>query len=351
MKQLKTVRLLQNKISFLLDVKASKKLTFISIITLAVFFFSASFGDSFINPFTVIQTLFGKGSEFDQLIIVDFRMPRILLAAFAGMALAVAGAILQGIIKNPLASPDIIGISAGGGAAVVGFLAMFSDSNHSLTVSIEWLPLAGFIGAAIVGLIVYVFAWEDGVTPTRLVLIGIGVSAFMQAITTMLMIIGPIYQASEANKWITGSVKSADWNQVQIVVPLILVLLLITFFITRQLNVQELGDDTAASLGQSVQKARLFLIILSSSLVASAIAFAGAIGFVGLMAPHIARRIVGPSFGVLIPTSAAIGALLVMVADIIGRTAFSPLEVPAGVFTAAIGAPYFIYLLFRNPRK
>ncbi|MBG9452599.1 iron ABC transporter permease [Lysinibacillus sphaericus] len=351
MKQLKTVRLLQNKISFLLDVKASKKLTFISIMTLAVFFFSASFGDSFINPFTVIQTLFGKGSEFDQLIIVDFRMPRIFLAAFAGMALAVAGAILQGIIKNPLASPDIISISAGGGAAVVGFLAMFSDSNHSLTVSIEWLPLAGFIGATIVGLIVYVFAWKDGVTPTRLVLIGIGVSAFMQAITTMLMIIGPIYQASEANKWITGSVKSADWNQVQIVVPLILVLLLITFFITRQLNVQELGDDTAASLGQSVQKARLLLIILSSSLVASAIAFAGAIGFVGLMAPHIARRIVGPSFGVLIPTSAAIGALLVMVADIIGRTAFSPLEVPAGVFTAAIGAPYFIYLLFRNPRK
>ncbi|MEB2301247.1 iron ABC transporter permease [Lysinibacillus xylanilyticus] len=351
MKQLKTVRLLQNKISFLLDVIASKKLTFISIITLAVFFFSASFGDSFINPFTVIQTLFGNGSEFDQLIIVDFRMPRIFLAAFAGMALAVAGAILQGIIKNPLASPDIIGISAGGGAAVVGFLAIFSDSNHSLTVSIEWLPLAGFMGATIVGLIVYVFAWKDGVTPARLVLIGIGVSAFMQAITTMLMIIGPIYQASEANKWITGSVKSADWNQVQIVVPLILGLLLITFFITRQLNVQELGDDTAASLGQSVQKARLFLIILSSSLVASAIAFAGAIGFVGLMAPHIARRIVGPSFGVLIPTSAAIGSLLVMVADIVGRTAFSPLEVPAGVFTAAIGAPYFIYLLFRNPRK
>ncbi|MFF2793937.1 FecCD family ABC transporter permease [Lysinibacillus xylanilyticus] len=351
MKNLKTIRLLQNKVSFLLDIKASKKLTLISIIALAVFLFSASFGDSFINPIKVLQVLIGKGSDFDQLIIVDFRMPRIFIAAFAGMALAVAGAILQGIIKNPLASPDLIGISAGGGAAVVGFLAMFSDSNHSLTVSIEWLPLAGFIGATIVGLIVYIFAWKDGVTPTRLVLIGIGVSAFMQAITTMLMIIGPIYQASEANKWITGSVKSADWSQVQIVVPLILILLLITFFITRQLNVQELGDDTAASLGQSVQKTRLFLLLLSSSLVASAISFAGAIGFVGLMAPHIARRIVGPSFGVLIPTSAAIGAILVMVADIIGRTAFNPLEVPAGVFTAAIGAPYFIYLLFRNPRK
>ncbi|MFJ5765450.1 FecCD family ABC transporter permease [Lysinibacillus sp. NPDC093210] len=351
MKQLKTVRLLQNKISFLLDVNASKKLTFLSIFALFVFFFSASFGDSFINPLKVMQTIIGQGSDFDQLIIIDFRLPRIFIAAFAGMALAVAGAILQGLIKNPLASPDIIGISAGGGAAVVGFLAIFSDSNHSLTVSIEWLPLAGFIGATVVAFIVYIFAWKDGVTATRLVLIGIGVSAFMQAITTMLMVIGPIYQASEANKWITGSVKSADWNQVQIIVPIIIILLLLTVFITRQLNVQELGDDTAASLGQTVQKTRFFLLLLSSSLVASAISFAGAIGFVGLMAPHIARRIVGPAFGVLIPTSAAIGALLVMVADIIGRTAFSPLEVPAGVFTAAIGAPYFIYLLLRNPRK
>ncbi|MCH7322847.1 iron ABC transporter permease [Solibacillus sp. MA9] len=351
MKHFKPIRLLQNKISFLLDVRASKKISIISIIAIAVFLFSASLGESFINPVKVFQVLMGKGTEFDQLIIVDFRLPRIFIAAFAGMALAVAGAILQGIIKNPLASPDIIGISAGGSVAVVGFLAIFSDSNHSLTVSIEWLPLAGFIGATFVGMIVYLFAWKDGVTPNRLVLIGIGVSAFMQAITTMLMIIGPIYKASEANKWITGSVKSATWEQVQIIIPVILALLLITIFITRQLNVQELGDDMAGSLGQSVQKTRLLLLILSSSLVASAISFAGAIGFVGLMAPHIARRIVGPSFSVLIPTSAAIGALLVMVADIIGRTAFSPLEVPAGVFTAAIGAPYFIYLLFRNPRK
>ncbi|MFJ7731076.1 FecCD family ABC transporter permease [Lysinibacillus sp. NPDC097231] len=351
MKHLISIRLFQNKMSFLLDESATKKIVVISLITIAVFFVSASLGDSFINPLKVLQAIIGKGSEFDQLIIIDFRLPRIFIAAFAGMALAVAGAILQGIIKNPLASPEIIGISAGGGAAVVGFLAIFSDSNHSLRVSIEWLPLAGFIGATFVGFIVYFFAWKDGVTPTRLVLIGIGVSAFMQAITTILMIIGPIYQASEANKWITGSVKSADWHQIQIIVPLIIVLLLITFFITRQLNVQELGDDTAASLGQSVQKTRLFLMLLSSSLVASAIAFAGSIGFVGLMAPHIARRIVGPAFGVLIPTCAAIGALLVMVADMIGRTAFSPLEVPAGVFTAAIGAPYFIYLLFRNPKK
>ncbi|MCT6816893.1 MAG: iron chelate uptake ABC transporter family permease subunit, partial [Lysinibacillus fusiformis] len=184
MKNIRTVRLFQKKISFLLDVQAMKKLLVISFLTLAVFFLSASFGDSFISPIKVVQTLFGQGSDFDQLIIIDFRMPRIFMAMFTGMALAVAGAVLQGIIKNPLASPDIIGISAGGGAAVVGFLAIFSDSNHSLTVSIEWMPLAGFIGATVVGCLVYLFAWKDGVTPNRLVLIGISVSALMQAVTT-----------------------------------------------------------------------------------------------------------------------------------------------------------------------
>lgn len=351
MNHFKTIRLLKDRLSFLLDIKAYKKIILLVFLTIAIFIFSASVGDSYINPLNVLQILFGGGNDFDQLVVIDFRLPRIFIAAFAGMALAVAGAILQGMIKNPLASPDIIGISAGGGAAVVAFLAIFSDSNHSLTVSIQWLPVAGFIGATSIGFLVYIFAWKDGITPIRLVLIGIGVSAFMQAMTTMLMLLGPIYKATEANMWITGSVSGANWDQVKMLIPWTILLLLITFFMTRHLNVQEFGDDTASSLGHSVQKMRFLLLLLSTALVAGAIAFAGAIGFVGLMAPHIARRLVGSSFGVLIPTAATIGALLVMIADVIGRTAFSPLEVPAGVFTAAIGAPYFIYLLFRNPKK
>lgn len=351
MNHFKKIRLLQDKVSFLLDIKASKKIALLIFFLIVVFFLSTSIGDSFINPLEIFNILLGGGTDFNRLVVIDFRLPRIFIAAFAGMALAVAGAILQGMIKNPLASPDIIGISAGGGAAIVAFLAIFSDSNHSLTVSIHWLPFAAFIGATIIGFLVYFFAWKDGITPIRLVLIGIGVSAFMQAMTTMLMLLGPIYRASEANMWITGSVSGANWDQVKMLIPWTILLLLITFFVTRHLNVQELGDDTASSLGQPVQKMRFLLLFLSTGLVAGAIAFAGAIGFVGLMAPHIARRLVGSSFGVLIPTAATIGALLVMIADVIGRTAFSPLEVPAGVFTAAIGAPYFIYLLFRNPRK
>ncbi|WP_010306154.1 FecCD family ABC transporter permease [Kurthia senegalensis] len=351
MKSLKTIRLGKQRVSFLLDTRASRRTIFVGCMAILAVLISASFGESFINPWHVIQALLGQGDAYNQLLVVDFRLPRILLAAFAGMALAVAGAILQGMIKNPLASPDIIGISAGGSAAVVGFLALFSNNDHVLLVSINWMPLAGFIGAMLVGLLVYVLAWKDGVTSTRLVLIGLGIATFLQAITTMLMIIGPVYVASEVQKWLIGSVSSTDWNEVVIMVPVIAVLLVVTFLIVRHLNVQDFGDDTAMSLGQSVQKMRFGLIVLSACLVGSAISFTGAIGFVGLMAPHIARRLVGSAFGLLIPMSAAIGCFLVVVADIIGRTAFNPIEVPAGVFTAAIGAPYFIYLLFKNPRK
>jgi len=351
MKQLKVIRFWKEQVSFLVDMHAARRTMLVACLALIAVIFSASFGDSFINPWQVLQAITGQGDAYNQLLVVDFRLPRILVAAFAGMALAVAGAILQGMIKNPLASPDIIGISAGGSAAVVGFLTIFSNTDHSLTVSISWLPLAGFIGAMIVGFLVYLLAWKDGVTSTRLVLIGLGVATFLQAITTMLMIMGPVYLASEVQKWLIGSVSSTDWNEVVIMVPVIIVLLFITFFVVRHLNVQDFGDDTAMSLGQLVQKLRFGLIVLSACLVGSAIAFTGAIGFVGLMAPHIARRLVGSAFGLLIPMSAAIGCFLVVIADIIGRTAFSPLEVPAGVFTAAIGAPYFIYLLFKNPKK
>lgn len=350
MKKLKSIRLFNGIFSYLLDLHVAKRAIIICILAVLAFLLSGSFGESFISPINVLKAIFGYGDDYTQLVINDFRLPRIIVAAFAGIALAVAGAVLQGMIKNPLASPDIIGISAGGGAAVVGFLAIFSDLNHSLTVSIQWMPLAGFVGATLVGLVVYLLAWKDGVTPSRLVLIGLGVSIFLQALTTLLMIIGPIHLAAEAQKWIIGSVRTAEWHEVQIMVPVIIILLIILAFLVRHLNVQDFGDETAKGLGQPVQKFRFTLIILCSSLVASAIAFTGAIGFVGLIAPHIARRLVGSAFGLLIPTSAAIGALLVIVADIIGRTAFNPLEVPAGVFTAAIGAPYFIYLLLKKPK-
>lgn len=164
------------------------------------------------------------------------------------MGLAVAGGILQGMIRNPLASPDILGITGGATVAVVGFMAIFSDKNHSLTVSINWLPLAAFIGATVVALLVYSLAWKNGVPPIRLVLIGIGVMALMKALTTLMMILGPVFLASQANLDHGISVKPS-WSNIAVLAPWTILFLLLAFLYARNINLQELGDDLATGLG------------------------------------------------------------------------------------------------------
>lgn len=335
-------------ISFLIDKKALFFFLLLFLTLMIAFIISTGSGEMKIPAIDVIKAIFGYGPDMNQLVVNEFRLPRIITAVLVGMSLAVAGSILQGIIRNPLASPDIIGITGGAALAVVAFLAIFSDANHSLTVSIKWMPLAAFIGATFIALLVYFLSWKNGVSPIRLVLIGIGVAALAQAITTTFMIIGPIYRASQATIWTTGTVYGASWANVKILAPWVIILLMISFVLARKLNVQELGDDLAKGVGSLVQKERFVLLLISTALTGGAVAFAGGIGFVGLMAPHIARKLVGSAFGALLPVAALVGGLLVLVADLIGRTMFSPLEVPAGVFTAAIGAPFFIYLLYKN---
>ncbi|MGG3737406.1 FecCD family ABC transporter permease [Aeribacillus pallidus] len=339
---------LGNTISFLIDKKALITSFLLLLGVLVTFIISTGSGEMYISPLKVVKTLFGNGSEMEQIVIYSFRLPRIVTALLVGMSLAVAGAILQGMIRNPLASPDILGMTAGASLLVVLFFAIFSDKNNSLTISIHWLPLGAFIGATIAAILVYILAWKNGIVPMRLVLIGIGITALMQAGTTLFMILGPIYRASQANIWITGTVYGATWKNIAILAPWTILLLLISFVSARKLNIQELGDEIALGAGVLLQRQRVFLLLLSTALTGGAVAFAGGIGFVGLMAPHMARRLVGSSFGALLPVSALLGAILVMAADLFGRTLFAPLEIPAGVFTAAIGAPYFIYLLYKS---
>lgn len=348
MSQYKSLRLLKGKISFLIDIKAAAIFLGLMALSFAVFILSTGMGDMAISPLNVIQVFFGGGSDMERLVVQSFRLPRIIVALMVGVGLAVAGGLLQGMIRNPLASPDIIGITGGASVAVVGFLAYFSDENNALTVSIKWMPVSAFIGATIIAFLVYFLSWKNGVSPVRLVLIGIGISAMMQALTTLMMLMGPIYRASQANIWITGTVHGSTWGNVWVLVPWTLILVSIAFILSRNVNVQELGEEIATGVGGHVQRQRFVLLLVSTGLVASSVAFAGGIGFVGLMAPHMARRLVGSAFGALLPVSALIGGILVMLADLIGRTMFSPLEVPAGVFTASIGAPYFIYLLFKT---
>lgn len=348
MKKYSPLRLGKGNVSFLIDQKAAMSVMILLIGTFILIIISAAMGEMKIHPLKVLNVFLGNGNKMDTLVVQSFRMPRILTALFVGMSLATAGAILQGIIRNPLASPDIIGITGGASVLVVLFLTIFSDDSNVLMISIKWLPLAAFVGATLAAFLVYFLSWKNGVSPVRLVLIGIGISAVMKAFTTLLMILGPIYRANEANIWLTGSVYGSSWENLAFLAPWTVLFLAISFILARDLNIQELGDDLATGAGSPVQRQRFLLLLLSTALIGGAVSFAGGIGFVGLMAPHIARKLVGSSFGALLPASALIGAILVIIADLIGRTMFSPLEIPAGVFTAAIGAPYFIYLLYKS---
>jgi len=336
-----TVRTKSDKVSFQLSKKVAMMIILLCILLCGMMMLALSVGSDFISPVTVVKELFGYGTGEYLFTIQTLRLPRVLLAALVGMALAVSGLILQGIIRNPLAAPDIIGVTSGASVGALLFLAY-------ATVSIHFLPLAAIIGAGVVSTIIYLLSWKKGVTPIRMVLIGIGISAFAKGIVTMLIVMGEEVRTSRAYIWLTGSLYGANMQDVYLLLPWVVFLSLFTFIIARVINVKELGDDIALGVGVKVQIFRLLFLLISVMLAGTAVAFVGGIAFVGLVAPHISRMMVGRSFAALIPISSMVGAIIVIFADIIGRTAFLPKDLPAGVFTAAIGAPFFIYLLFRT---
>ena len=329
--------------SYIIEKKAVKVIFALLVLTCLSLIVGTSFGTSKISFLDVIKVLLGQGSANQKLVVNVLRLPRVLAALFSGMALAAAGAILQGIIRNPLASPDIIGITGGASFAAVFFIAFLSGS-----LSIQWLPLAAIIGAGLVAILIYILAWDKGVTPTRLVLIGIGISSAMGALTTFMIIISPIHLASQAYIWLTGSVYGTKWSMIYSVLPWIITFYVLAIIFSRVVNIQEMGDQIAAGVGAPVQLHRFLLLFISVGLAGSAVALAGGIGFIGLIAPHIARKLVDRSFNEILIVSTLCGGIMVIVADLIARTAFTPLDVPAGVFTSGIGAPFFIYLLYKK---
>ncbi|PLR82031.1 iron ABC transporter permease [Bacillus canaveralius] len=338
-----SVRDRSGRFSFHIEKKMVVIFSLLLCLSLLLFIVGLSVGSTMINPLIVLLHLLGLESTEYQFTIDTLRLPRMILSLLVGMALGVSGLILQGIVRNPLASPDIIGITGGASAAAVLFITYFSG-----TISIKFIPFAAILGAGIVSLVIYILAWKKGVTPIRLVLIGIGVAAAMGALTTMMIVLNRTYTTGQAYIWLTGSVYGANWENVYSMLPWVLIFVPLALLFSREVNVQELGDQVALGLGSRVQYHRFALLIVSVALAGSAVAYAGGIGFVGLIAPHIARKLVGRSFGGLVPVAALIGGLIVILADVVARTAFLPLDLPAGVFVSGIGAPFFIYLLYRN---
>lgn len=276
-----------------------------------------------------------------ELIVLDLRAPRVLLALLVGAALAVAGAIAQAVMRNPLAEPGILGINSGAALATTVLIVAVRDAP------VRILPWAGFAGAGVMAAAIYGLSWRNGGTSSlRIILVGIGLSALAGAATTLLTAFGEVGDVQRAMIWLAGSVYHADWAGVRSLALWLAAPLAFTLMSCRQLDLVRFGDQAARSLGQRVDLVRTLLIALCTLLSGAAVAAAGLIGFVGLLAPHIARRLVGTAHARLIPVAACIGAGLVMGADLLGRTVVAPVQIPAGIVTALIGAPFFAFLLW-----
>lgn len=316
-------------------------------ITLAVMVIATSFGEYPTPPLVVIQTVLGidTGNPDYAFVINTLRLPRIITACLVGMALAISGTIMQGITRNGLADPGIIGINAGAGLAAVSLIVLFPNAGVGV------LPLSAFLGALAASLLIYLLAWDNGSHPIRLILIGVAIAAVTSAFTSLLITFGNIDDVSQALVWLAGSVYGRSWEQVFSFLPWLIVFIPLALVKSPQLNALALGDEIAKGLGSQVEWQRSFLLLISAALSGAAVATAGTISFVGLIGPHIARQLVGANHQGLIPVAGITGAMIVVLSDVLGRALFAPVELPCGIITAIIGAPYFIFLLINSRTK
>ncbi|NPV68194.1 MAG: iron ABC transporter permease [Anaerolineae bacterium] len=325
------------------------------LLVLAVIF-SVSSGSSAIPAGDVARILLarlgipglGEFPEAQVRIVVMVRLPRALVGIFVGAALAIAGATMQGIFRNPLADPGIIGVSAGGGLGAV--IALTSG----LAAGSLWaLPLAAFIGGMVAVTIVYTLSLVNGRTqiPT-LLLAGVAVNSFMGAVTSAILLLGAEFGEVQAIlTWLVGGLRGRGSEHLNVLIlPVLTGILLLTAF-SRDLNLLLLGEETAQGLGVNVARTRVILLALASLLTGAAVSVAGGVGFVGLIVPHALRLIIGPDHRVLLPASALGGATLLVVCDTIARLALQPAELQVGLITALLGAPFFLFLLWRNRRQ
>lgn len=290
----------------------------------------------------LVATTFGGGSGEYDFVVRTLRLPRTLAAAGVGLALGVSGAIFQGLVRNPLVAPDIIGVMTGASLVAVAFIVLGSPSGL--------VPIGAFTGAVLASLLVYGLTWRGGITGNRLVLVGIGINAVFAALTTFLIVRFPIEQVAPAVLWQTGTLYARGWQHVLWLTVGLAVLLPLAGVLMPRLRALQLGDDLAAALGIRVELVRGALLIVGAGLAAIAVAVAGPVGFVALTVPHVARMLLGPITGGGLVVAGLLGAVLVLASDLVGQHLFSPVSLPVGVVTAALGAPYFLFLLYRTTR-
>lgn len=320
------------------------------ILMMLAFILYLSWGSFRISPLDIIKTLMGEGTKLQNTALLNIRIPRMVVAISVAIALSTAGALLQTITKNELADSSIIGINAGAAVAAVIFISLKTTNYYSELgeLSIYVLPFMAILGAGITASGIYFLSCRSKIRPKRLLLVGLGINAGLNAFITFFTFRGGVGDYNRVLVWISGSLWGAGWSYAKIIVPLVAFMFTIVLINYKKLDVLTLSEEHAISLGLNLNRERRKFLTYSVILAGGATAFAGNVGFIGLICPHMARKLVGPYHKNFISISAVISVIIVLCADAVSRNFFSPIEIPVGITISIFGVPYFIYLMMKE---
>ncbi|MDF2514243.1 MAG: transport system permease protein [Herbinix sp.] len=331
-----------------------KRFVIVTLVLSLLFLFSIilylSWGSYHMKPAEMIQTLLGKGTKLQNTALLNIRLPRMLVGIFVAIALSTASSLLQTITRNDLVDSSIIGINAGAAVAAVIFISIRTVNyyNELGTLSIYVLPFMAMLGAGIAATVLYLMSSRSRIRPKRLLLVGLGLNAGLNAFITFFTFRGGVSDYNRVLVWISGSLWGSGWSYVKVIIPIVILMVLLVLYNHKKLDVLNLSEEHAVTLGLNVHKERKRFLIFAVILAGMATAFAGNVGFIGLISPHIARRLVGTYHKNFVIVAGMISGVIILFADAISRNLFSPIEIPVGVTISMIGVPYFIYLMMKE---
>lgn len=322
-------------------------LAILFVFIVATIVVSLGLGYSSVSYERILPTIFGDGTFKEEFVLFEIRLPRIIVTLLAGMALAISGAILQGLTRNDLADPGIIGINSGAGLGIAVFFLFFPIDAASFAYM---LPLVAFAGALLTAVLIYLFSYKKGfgLQPIRLILVGIGFSMALSGAMIVIISAAERQKVDFIARWLAGNIWGTDWPFIWALLPWLVLLIPFTLYKANRLNLLSLSEPVAIGVGVSIEKERVILLLTAVALAASAVSVTGGIAFIGLMAPHLAKALIGARNQLFLPIAVLIGGWLLLFADTIGRNVLEPEGIPAGIMTALIGAPYFVYLLLKK---
>ncbi|WP_025677830.1 FecCD family ABC transporter permease [Paenibacillus polymyxa] len=316
----------------------------LTMLTLLVAILSMNVGKMNLSPLEVFKVIIGEGTNKQNLIVFEFRLPRIVLSVLVGIGMGISGCIMQSLLKNDMASPGTLGISSGSGLFVLLYITLFASEGLLSPIILPGLAFAGGLTAAF---LIFMFAFRRGrdISPTGLILTGVAMGSGYSALSLILTLRLDKQQYDFALRWQAGDLWGDDWSYIMVLLPWVLIICLYVFYRSNTLNTLNLGNQTASGLGVAIKREFISLTIAAVALASGSVALGGNFFFVGMVSPHLARRLVGPNHKLLLPTTALVGALIILIADTLTRTISFGADIPTGIIITILVTPYFLYLL------